>query len=115
MVAGEYLREHHADLFADPKLNRHFHHGLFHGFENDAAMLRIGSMNMLLHGIENPDIQRRDSLAQDHSGEDESTRSFWQILPSPVRSIMRTLRKTCSRSSRPRRPSSSSSLSSSVS
>ncbi len=34
-------------------------------------MLRIGSMNMLLHGVENPDVQRRDSLAQDHSGEDE--------------------------------------------
>ena len=56
MVAGEYLREHHAELFADPKLNKHFHHGLFHGFEIDATMLRIGSMNMLLHGVENPDI-----------------------------------------------------------
>ncbi len=32
MVAGEYLREHHANLFADPKLNGHFHRGLFHGF-----------------------------------------------------------------------------------
>ncbi len=46
--AGEYLREHHPNLLADPKLNHHFHHGLFHGFETDAAMLRIGSMNMLL-------------------------------------------------------------------
>lgn len=80
MVAGEYLREHHAELFADPKLNRHFHHGLFHGFENDAAMLRIGSMNMLLHGVENPDIQRRDSLAQDHSGEDEK---YTLVLANP--------------------------------
>jgi type I restriction enzyme M protein len=34
-------------------------------------MLRIGSMNMLLHGVENPDIRYRDSLAQDHAGEDE--------------------------------------------
>lgn len=80
MVAGEYLREHHAELFADPKLNKHFHHGLFHGFENDAAMLRIGSMNMLLHGVENPDIQRRDSLAQDHSGEDEK---YTLVLANP--------------------------------
>lgn len=30
-------------------------------------MLRIGSMNMLLHGVENPDIRYRDSLAQDHA------------------------------------------------
>jgi type I restriction enzyme M protein len=80
MVAGEYLREHHPSLFADPKLNNHFHHGLFHGFETDAAMLRIGSMNMLLHGIENPDVQRRDSLAQDHSGEDEK---YTLVLANP--------------------------------
>ena len=80
MVTGEYLREHHPELFADPKLNQHFHHGLFHGFETDAAMLRIGSMNMLLHGVENPDVQRRDSRAQDHSGEDER---YTLVLANP--------------------------------
>lgn len=80
MVTGEYLRDNHSELFADPKLNRHFHEGLFHGFENDGAMLRIGSMNMLLHGVENADIQRRDSLAQDHSGEDEK---YTLVLANP--------------------------------
>lgn len=80
MVTGEYLREHHADLFADGKLNKHFHHELFHGFENDGAMLRIGSMNMLLHGVENADVQRRDSLAQDHAGEDEK---YTLVLANP--------------------------------
>jgi type I restriction enzyme M protein len=80
MLTGEYLREHHANLFTDPKLNRHFHHGLFHGFENDMAMLRIGSMNMLLHGVENADVQRRDSLAQDHAGEDEK---YTLVLANP--------------------------------
>jgi type I restriction enzyme M protein len=80
MVTGEYLREHHSSLFADPKLNHHFHHGLFHGFETDAAMLRIGSMNMLLHGVEDPDVQRRDSLAQDHSGEEEK---YTLVLANP--------------------------------
>jgi type I restriction enzyme M protein len=34
-------------------------------------MLRIGSMNMLLHGVENPDVVYRDSLSQDHAGEEE--------------------------------------------
>jgi type I restriction enzyme M protein len=80
MVTGEYLRERHAGLFADPKLNRHFHHGLFHAFENDAAMLRIGSMNMLLHGVENPDVQRRDALSEDHAGEDEN---YTLVLANP--------------------------------
>jgi hypothetical protein len=36
---------------------------MFHGFDFDTTMLRIGSMNMLLHGVENPDIRYRDSLA----------------------------------------------------
>ena len=87
VVAGEYLRERHAELFTDSRLNRHFHGdpgsgtpGLFHAFEGDSAMLRIGSMNMLLHGVENPDIQRRDSLAQDHSGEDEK---YTLVLANP--------------------------------
>jgi type I restriction enzyme M protein len=71
VATGEYLREHHPEIFSDTKLREHFHHGLFHGFDFDNTMLRIGSMNMLLHGVENPDIRYRDSLAQDHAGEEE--------------------------------------------
>jgi type I restriction enzyme M protein len=44
---------------------------MFHGFDFDNTMLRIGSMNMLLHGVENPNIRYRDSLAQDHAGDEE--------------------------------------------
>ncbi len=44
---------------------------MFHGFDFDNTMLRIGSMNMLLHGVENPAIRYRDSLAQDHSADEE--------------------------------------------
>ncbi len=43
-------------------------------------MLRIGSMNMLLHGVENPDIRYRDSLGQDHAGEEEK---YSLILANP--------------------------------
>jgi type I restriction enzyme M protein len=71
VATGEYLRENHPEIFSDAKLREHFHHGLFHGFDFDNTMLRIGSMNMLLHGVENPDIRYRDSLAQDHAGEEE--------------------------------------------
>jgi type I restriction enzyme M protein len=35
---------------------------------------------MLLHGVENPDIRYRDSLAQDHAGEDEK---YTLILANP--------------------------------
>ncbi|MBA4158831.1 MAG: SAM-dependent DNA methyltransferase, partial [Gemmatimonadetes bacterium] len=78
--AGEYLREHHSTLLHDPKQKEHFHHRAFHGFDFDNTMLRIGSMNMLLHGVENPDIRYRDSLAQDHAGEDEK---YTLVLANP--------------------------------
>jgi len=71
VAVGEYLRRHYPEIFRDAKLNAHFHHGLFHAFDFDNTMLRIGSMNMLLHGVENPDIRYRDSLAQDHADEAE--------------------------------------------
>src|SRR5438132_10711636 len=70
VAAGEYLRGRHANILHDAKLREHFHHRMFHGFDFDNTMLRIGSMNMLLHGVENPDIRYRDSLAQDHAGEE---------------------------------------------
>jgi hypothetical protein len=57
---------------------------MFHGFDFDNTMLRIGSMNMLLHGVENPDIRYRDSLAQDHAARRRRTRWSWPIRPSPA-------------------------------
>ena len=80
VTAGEYLRERHPKLLHDAKLREHFHHGLFHGFDFDNTMLRIGSMNMLLHGVESPDIRYRDSLAQEHGGEEEK---YTLVLANP--------------------------------
>src|SRR6266853_1005063 len=80
VAAGEYLRSHHSSALRDAKLAEHFHHRLFHGFDFDNTMLRIGSMNMLLHGVENPDIRYRDSLAQDHAGEEEK---YTLVLANP--------------------------------
>lgn len=80
VAAGEYLRERNPNLLHDAKLKHHFHHGLFHGFDFDNTMLRIGSMNMLLHGVESPDIRYRDSLAQEHGGEEEK---YTLVLANP--------------------------------
>ncbi|HET6843955.1 MAG TPA: class I SAM-dependent DNA methyltransferase [Candidatus Angelobacter sp.] len=71
VAVGEYLREHHKAMLSNKKQWEHFNHHLFHGFDFDNTMLRIGSMNMLLHGVENPDVVYRDSLSQDHAGEEE--------------------------------------------
>jgi type I restriction enzyme M protein len=80
VAAGEYLRTHHPEILRDAKLKKHFHEAAFHGFDFDNTMLRIGSMNMLLHGVENPDIRYRDSLAQDHAGEEEK---YTLLLANP--------------------------------
>ncbi|RPH48622.1 MAG: SAM-dependent DNA methyltransferase, partial [Lysobacterales bacterium] len=80
VAVGEYLREHHKEIFRHDKLRKHFHDGMFHGYDFDNTMMRIGSMNMLMHGIENPDITYRDSLAQDHAGEDEK---YSLVLANP--------------------------------
>lgn len=69
VAAGEYLRDNHSELFRDERLRRHFHNDMFHGFDFDETMLRIGSMNMTLHGVEKPDVSYRDSLAQEHDGD----------------------------------------------
>jgi len=80
VAAGEHLRKAHPSLLHDAKQREHFHTRMFHGYDFDKTMLRIGSMNMLLHGVENPDIVYRDSLAQDHSGDEEA---YTLILANP--------------------------------
>jgi type I restriction enzyme M protein len=80
VAAGEYLREHHPEIFRDQGLRKHFHEDAFHGFDFDPTMLRIGSMNMILHGIENPVIVARDSLSEDIAGEKDR---YSLILANP--------------------------------
>ncbi|MBX4865367.1 SAM-dependent DNA methyltransferase [Rhizobium bangladeshense] len=80
VAAGEYLRENHKGLFRDAALNRHFHGSMFHGYDFDQTMLRIGSMNMQLHGVEGADIRYRDSLSSSH-GDDADKYSL--ILANP--------------------------------
>lgn len=78
--AGEYIRRNHPEALHDRKLNRHFHEDMFNGFDFDGTMLRIGSMNMLLHGVEHPDVRYKDSLAEEHGAEEEA---YSLILANP--------------------------------
>ncbi|MER5608881.1 class I SAM-dependent DNA methyltransferase [Micromonospora tulbaghiae] len=78
--AGEYIRRRHPEALLDAAQRKHFHESMFHGFDFDGTMLRIGSMNMLLHGVESPDIRYRDSLAENVSGESEK---YSLILANP--------------------------------
>ena len=80
VAAGEYLREQNPGLMYSREHRDHFHHEMFHGFDFDNTMLRIGSMNMLLHGVEEPDVRYRDSLAQNVADEAEQ---YSLILANP--------------------------------
>lgn len=80
VAASEYIREQHPKALRDAKQNAHFHRDMFHGYDFDNTMLRIGSMNMLLHGVEHPVIEYRDSLAQ---GSADDAESYSLILANP--------------------------------
>lgn len=80
VAAAEYLRDHHPSMLTDPAQAKHFNSSMFHGYDFDNTMLRIGSMNMQLHGVENPAIVYRDSLAQDHAGDIEA---YSLVLANP--------------------------------
>lgn len=64
MSAVEYIKEHHKSELTKAANRKHFNNHMFTGFDFDRHMLRIGAMNMLLHGIENPEVHYRDSLQE---------------------------------------------------
>lgn len=79
--AAEYLKENYQqEIFTDETNRQRFSGPMFHGFDFDTTMLRIASMNMLLHGIEDPVIQNRDSLSEDHS---EAEAMYSLVLANP--------------------------------
>ncbi|MDO1483653.1 type I restriction-modification system methyltransferase subunit [Rhodococcus rhodochrous] len=80
VAASEYMRENHADEINSGAGREQFHHDMFHGFDFDNTMLRIGSMNMLLHGIEQPDVRYRDSLAEANT---DDAGAYSLILANP--------------------------------
>jgi type I restriction enzyme M protein len=80
VAASEYVRKHHPEMLVDAVGAKHFNSTMFHGYDFDNTMLRIGSMNMLLHGVESPEITYRDSLSQDYAVEEEK---YSLILANP--------------------------------
>ena len=64
VAAGEYLKKKRKEeIFFDKKKKEHYMNNMFFGYDMDRTMLRIGAMNMMTHGIENPFIEYRDSLS----------------------------------------------------
>lgn len=77
--AAEYLQNHHKDALLDKKTRKHFDAAMFHGFDFDPTMLRIASMNMITHGIDQPLIARNDTLSADFT----TTGEYSLVLANP--------------------------------
>ena len=78
--AAEYLKEtKKEEIFYNKAKKEHYMSGMFHGFDMDRTMLRIGAMNMMTHGIDNPFIEYRDSLSDQNADRDK----YSLILANP--------------------------------
>ena len=79
LEASEYLRKNHSELFDSDSKKHHFNNDMFYGFDTDDTMLSISAMNMIMHGIDNPNIEYKDSA----SGENTDTDKYSLILANP--------------------------------
>lgn len=72
VAAGEYLKENKKEeIFYNKQKKEHYMNHMFHGYDMDRTMLRIGAMNMMTHGIDNPIIEYRDSLSDQNTDKDK--------------------------------------------
>ena len=80
VTAGEYLKEKYKEeIFFNRQKKDHYMNHMFHGFDMDRTMLRIGAMNMMTHGVESPFIEYRDSL----SDQNQDRNKYSLILANP--------------------------------
>ena len=77
--SAKYIQEHYKTELTKKENNKHFHNGMFTGFDTDTDMLRIGCMNMTLHGVNNPTIEYNNSLGEDY----EDKEKYSLILANP--------------------------------
>lgn len=82
IAASEYLMEDEArkrEVLFDKENKEHYLNHMFHGYDMDRTMLRIGAMNMMAHGIDNPCIEYKDSL----SDQNEDKNKYSLVLANP--------------------------------
>ena len=77
--AAKYVQKHHRTELMNKANMNHYKTRMFHGFDTDTTMLRIGAMNLMLHGVDAPDVKWQDSL----SPENEDSDCYDLILANP--------------------------------
>ena len=70
---AKYVQDNYKKELLKKENADHYKHEMLHGFDTDATMLRIGAMNLMLHGVDNPDVEYRDSLSTDNTDENRYT------------------------------------------
>ena len=65
--SAKYITEHYKQELLKKENADHYKNRMLHGFDTDQTMLRIGAMNLMLHGVDNPDIEYKDSLSTDNT------------------------------------------------
>jgi len=80
VAAGQYVLDHHKDALLDEETRTHFQTNMFHGYDFDTTMLRIGNMNMAMHGFDGAIIDYKDSLSSESS---ELIEQYDLILANP--------------------------------
>ncbi len=79
LSSAAYVNEHQKNELMKTDNMKYFKSGMFSGFDTDQSMLRIGAMNMMLHGVEDPNIRYQDSL----SGENAERDAYSLIMANP--------------------------------
>ena len=80
VASGEYLKEKYRnEIFYNREKKDHYNNHMFFGYDMDRTMLRVGAMNMMTHGVDNPNIDYRDSL----SDRNTDTGKYSIILANP--------------------------------
>lgn len=77
--SAKYVAEHYENELLNAENQEKYANSMFYGFDTDQTMLRIGAMNMMLHGVENPNIEQRDSLSEDNTDKEK----YSMILANP--------------------------------
>ncbi len=67
VAAGEYIHDNHSDWFHEQTFRDHYNSAMFTGIEFDSTMLRIGAMNLQLHGIDSPQLIGKDALSESNA------------------------------------------------
>ena len=70
LESSTYISTHYAKELMKAENAKYYKSGMFSGFDTDQSMLRIGAMNMMLHGVEDPNITYQDSLSGDNNERD---------------------------------------------